>query len=186
MAKKKKKKLRTGRLVLFIVLVLLIIALVGAVLFLLLRDRTGSSGDSTEATTEASKQLDYEGGVVTSGDGFQAKVDEMYSKAAEGYASLEYKSDITSKDGENFTCYIANSVQNRYDMFVAIYTDDDLTDEVYLSGLIPIGSAMSSFKSEQKLSPGVYSGTIVMTQVESDNATMHSQVKYAVNISVQY
>lgn len=184
MAKKKKKKLRTGRLVLFIVLILLIIALVGAVLFLALRKGSGG-GSSEEPTTSASRELTYEGGVVTSGNGLQDAVDEMYSKAAEGYASLEYQNDIISTDGEHFTCYIANSLQNRYDMFVTIYADEDLKNEVYLSGLIPIGSAMNQFTSEKKLEKGEYSGTLVMTQVESDNATMHAQVSYTVTIKVQ-
>jgi hypothetical protein len=186
MAKKKKKKLRTGRLVLFIVLILLIVALVGAVLFLVLNRGSGSGGeDSTEATTVASRELTYEGGVVTSGNGFQQAVDEMYSRAAEGYAALEYENDITSEDGLNFKCYIANSLSNRYDMFVAIYLDDDLTDELYLSGLIPTGSAMEKFTAEHKVEPGSYSATLVMTQVESDNATMHAQVMHAVTVTVK-
>jgi hypothetical protein len=184
--KKKKKKLRVGRLVLFLVLILVIVALVGAVLYLTLgkKGSGGSSENPTEATTEA-RVLGYESGVVTSGDSLQSKVDEMYSKAAEGYAGLEYQNIITSTDGEHFTCYIANSLTNRYDMFVAIYVGDDLTNELYLSGLIPIGSAMDSFTGEKKLSSGTYNGTIVMTQVESDNATMHAQVSYAVTITVQ-
>jgi hypothetical protein len=183
--KKKKKKLRVGRLVLFLVLILVIVALVGTVLYLLLgKGKGGSSENPTEATTE-SRVLGYESGVVTSGDSLQSKVDEMYSKAAEGYAGLEYQNTMTSNDGEHFTCYIANSLTNRYDMFVAIYVGDDLTNELYLSGLIPIGSAMENFTAEKKLASGTYNGTIVMTQVESDNATMHAQVSYAVTITVK-
>ena len=56
--------------------------------------------------------------VVEDPDALQKAVDEMYAHAAEGGVTLEYKNDARSTDGENFSCYIANAAENRYDMYL--------------------------------------------------------------------
>ena len=65
--------------------------------------------------------------VVEDPDALQKAVDEMYAHAAEGGVTLEYKNDARSTDGENFSCYIANAVENRYDMYLQIFADSELT-----------------------------------------------------------
>jgi NADH:ubiquinone oxidoreductase subunit 3 (subunit A) len=170
-----------------VIALVLVIALAVAVVALV-SGKNGSreeTDSTTEETTTAPRVLSYEGGVVAvDSDSFNKQVQEMYSKAAEGTAALEYKGDAYSTDGKTFSCYIANSQLNSYDMYVGLYEDDALTKEIYLSGLIPIGSAMEQFKSNYTLPKGDYECTLVMTLVESDHTTMHSQVAYTVNLHV--
>jgi hypothetical protein len=195
MAKKKKKKLKVGRLVLFIVLLLLIVALVVAVVCLLLgRDKgtTKEEEETTAATTTAYiepttsslGQLGYESGVVVTNKGYQEQINEMFSQAAEGYASLEYQNNALSNDGQNFTCYFANAKENKYDMFITLYADSALTQQIYLSGLIPPGSAIDHFTTSKLLDKGTYDCVLVMTQVEDDHSTLHAQVSYTVTLTV--
>jgi NADH:ubiquinone oxidoreductase subunit 3 (subunit A) len=188
MAKKKKKKLRKGRIFALIIIVVLIVALAAAVVALV-SGKNGSREEAESTTTPeettTARELTYEGGVVAvDSDSFSKQVSEMYSKAAEGTAALEYKNDAYSTDGQNFTCYIANSKLNSYDMYIGMYEDSALTKEIYLSGLIPIGSAMEQFKSNYTLPKGDYTCTLVMTLVESDHTTMHAQVAYTIDLHV--
>jgi NADH:ubiquinone oxidoreductase subunit 3 (subunit A) len=199
--KKKKKKLKVGRLVLFIVLLLLIVVLAVAVVSLLLGRDKGSESTGENETTKATQaptttayiepttsslgQLGYESGVIASDkDSLQKQVDEMFSKAADGYAELEYENSANSTDGQNFTCYVANSKSNKYDMFITLYEDSTFTNQIYLSGLISPGSAIDHFTLSKTLDEGSHDCVLVMTQVADDHSTMVAQVSYTLTLAV--
>lgn len=109
-------------------------------------------------------------------DAFQKAVDEMYRKAEEGTMALEFKNTAISKDGVNFDLYLANSDSNSYDMFIAIYSDNALTDQLFLSGLLRPGTAFSTITLDHALEPGTHTVYVVHTQVEEDLNTIHAQV----------
>ena len=109
-------------------------------------------------------------------DALQKAVDEMYKKAAEGSIALEFKNTAISKDGVNFELYLANSESNSYDMFIAIYGDAELTDQLFLSGLLRPGTAFSTLTLDHALEPGTHTVYVVHTQVEEDLETIHAQV----------
>lgn len=113
--------------------------------------------------------LGYAANVVTDDpETLQQMVDEMMSKPQEG-VSLEYKNVMVSNDGVNFNCYIANSADNAYDMFVTIYSDPTLTHELYRSELLRPGSRFELIAFKEQLDPGTYTGYLVHTQVYGDN-----------------
>lgn len=99
-------------------------------------------------------------------DAFAKAMDKMLEES-EGYGmSLEYKHIAESSNGKDFTCYLANSAENQYDMFIAIYGDEALTDELFLSGLLRPGTAFDHITLNRALEPGVTNCTVAFTQVE--------------------
>lgn len=157
----------------------------------------GGDGDSStggSAASSAPQRIGYatEGVVATDPETLQDAVDEMYKEAQEPGVSLEYKDIAISNDGKNFRCYIGNSEKNAYDMFIAIYADAALTDELFLSELLRPGSRFEEITLEQTLSPGVHTAYIVYTQVvDEENSedvmvqTIHAQVATTINLEVR-
>jgi len=114
-------------------------------------------------------RLDYaEEGVtiVDDEDALQKQYDEMIAAAQEQGMTLVYKNDAYSTDGITFDCYLTNDAQNPYDMFVAIYADENFTDELYLSKLLRPGTAFSEIKLNHALTPGDHMVYVAYTQIE--------------------
>jgi hypothetical protein len=105
--------------------------------------------------------------VVDDEDALQKAVDDMYESAKQQGMTLSYQNDAYSTDGVTFDCYIANHPSNAYDMFVAIYGDENYTDELYLSKLLRPGTAFDYIQLERKLDPGDYTVHLAYTQVET-------------------
>lgn len=162
-----------------IVFLLAAVLLVLAVLLFFVLGRGNEPEDDTP-------KLAYAEGVtvVEDPDALQKAIDEAYAKAAEGGVALEYKGDASSEDGVNFICYIANAVRNKYDMYIQIFADSELTDQLYLSGLIRPGSAFDHLELEHPLGSGTNTVYCVFTQVEEDLETVHAQVVVTMNFSV--
>lgn len=150
----------------------------------------GSPAAETDPPEESSEQqtpkIGYAEGVtvVEDPDALQKAVDEMYEKAAEGGVGLEYQNDAFSTDGTNFECYIANAANNKYDMYIQIFADDALTDELYLSGLLRPGTAFDKLELEHSLDVGDHRVFVAFTQVEEDLATIHAQVMVTMDFHV--
>jgi len=183
---KEKKTNNRLAIILASVVGILLIATIVVLVIVLTKTRYQNVTDTSNGNGQTqSNVIGYEANVVTTDEEtLQKLVDEMVSKAAEGTMALEMKTEAVSSDGTNFDCYIANSVSNNYDMFVVIYLDET-QEELYRSGLIPLGSRIEKFTSSVKLSPGTYVGTIVYNQVEDDQATIHSQVNIGLQLIVQ-
>ena len=161
-------KTQSGKKWLVPALLVVIIALLAAVLFM---RSCQAEPAKTDAPEDSTPKIGYAQGVtaVEDPDALQKAVDEMYAEAAKGGITLEYKNDASSDDGENFTCYIANAVENKYDMYIQIFADIDLTDHITL---------------DHALDPGTHEVYVAFTQVEEDLETIHSQVVVTMNFSV--
>lgn len=111
----------------------IIALLLGVVAFLLIRPATTNIDDQGVPkigyATEATVLLDQQS--------LQAAMDEAMANARDGNIGLYYQNDATSNDGINFDCFIGNSSSNVYDMFLTIFADAELTDQIFLSGLVP-------------------------------------------------
>lgn len=115
--------------------------------------------------------------VVDDPDALQKAVDEMYEMAAQRGTTLSYKNDAFSSDGITFDCYLANHPDNQCDMFVAIYADEEYTDELYLSKLLRPGTAFNEIKLNHALTPGDHTVHAAYTLVEEVDGqqTIHDQ-----------
>jgi hypothetical protein len=97
--------------------------------------------------------------------------------------TLEMKTSAESSDGLNFSCELANASENRYDMFLTLYLDET-GEELYRSGLIPLGMEIHGFTINRKLNPGTYNATLVYNQVNDDKSTIHSTINVGLTLTV--
>ncbi len=145
---------------LIVVIVGLIAVIVVMALFLLFRQAPDGDTSRVGYATEATVMLDQ--------NSLQAAMDEAMENAKDGNVALLYRNDAYSENGTDFTCYIVNSNSNKYDMFLTIYADEALTDQVFLSGLVPPGSGFEQITLDRALDPGDHTAYVVLTQVDTD------------------
>lgn len=134
-----------------------------------------------------------DGGVIGYADGvtvvddesaLQAAVDKMLEDADKEMVA-SYQNQAVSDDGKTFTCYIANSEYNEYDMFIALYTDlSGDAEPLYLSGLMRPGEAFREITLDEALDKGTHDVYLVMTQVEDDHSTIHGQSVVTIQMQV--
>lgn len=148
-----------------IILLLLLVALMGVVLAVVLL-----RGGSQDGPDNGSPAIGYatEASVLLDEDALQAAVDEAIENAKNGRVALRYQNDAYSDDGQTFSCYIANDTANLYDMFITIYADAALTDQLYLSGLVPPGSGFEEITLDHALPSGDNTVYVALTQVDTD------------------
>jgi len=167
-------------LIILIIIIVLLLAAVGVVLALFL----GKEKPEDNQTSDNGGIIQYEGGVVNFDD-IQEKYDEAQRKANEGSVGVSYVPSAVSEDGVHFTCDIDNPVSNARDMYLNIYTDTTYEEQILLTGLIPPGSGIREFESEIPLDPGTYETVLVMTLVEDDHSTLHSQTQVVYRLTVK-
>lgn len=167
-----------------IVIAAIIIALlIGVVVFLLVRQTTTiADGDVPKIgySMEAKVLLDQ--------DALQAAADEAIRNARENRIALRYKNDAHSTDGKTFSCLLANSPSNLYDMFITIFADAEMTDQVYLSELVPPGSGFEEITLDRALEKGDHTMTVVLTQVDTNEdgeQVLKNQVSHTVEFHVE-
>lgn len=161
-----------------IILLLVVIAALGVRVLL-------PSGGEEPGTGTENNGMAYEANIVVDdADALQDAVNRLYEKAKEGQMALEMQTVANSEDGTNFTCYLANAAKNNYDMFMVLYLDDT-QQEIYRTGLIPIGARMETFVLEETLEPGSHEATLVFNQVEDDRETIHAQVNVGLTLVVK-
>ena len=170
------KKNTTKILVCVIVVLVLAIGALAAAVLLKPEEDTGSGiGYAADV------------GVILTEEELQAAMDEAQRNANNGGVALRYKNGAYSEDGENFECYIVNSAGNLYDMFLTIYADLEMTDQLFLSGLVPPGSGFEKLKLDHPLEKGDHTVYVAVTQVDRDeegNETIVNQVVHTMDFHV--
>ncbi len=162
----------------------LVVIIAALVFFLLFRQGDVTIGDNNTPlvgyAANATVMLDQ--------NSLQAAMDAAMAKAADGNVALLYKNNAYSSNGTDFTCYIVNSPANRYDMFLTIYADANLTDQIFLSGLVPVGSGFEQITLDRALEPGDHSVNVVVTQVDTDEdgvQVIKNQVAHTMDFHVE-
>jgi len=175
------EKKKNSMTIVIALLCALLVVMVVAIVFLLRRPAQGeppaASGPKIGYATEGVT-------AVEDPEALQKAVDEMMETPPNAM-TLEYRNDATSTDGENFECYIANAVENDYDMFIAIYGDNEMSDELFVSQLLRPGSAFETLKLNHSLEEGTHRVNVAFTQVEEDLETIHAQLVVTMDFHVQ-
>lgn len=165
------------------VVIVLLLVVIGVLLFVVLGKKDEKQPEVENVSRDGGIAYDASA-VATDEESLQKAVDELVEKAKEGSMALEMKPEAIGEDGETFECMLANSVKNKYDMYMTLYLDDT-QEEIYRSGLIPVGKKIDSFKINKKLDKGTYVCTLVYNQVEDDHSTIHAQVNVGLNLVVR-
>jgi hypothetical protein len=105
--------------------------------------------------------------VVHDEDEFASAIQQAIENAENSAVALEYQNEAYSRDGVNFSCYVANSVNNLYDMFIQIFADETYQDELFLSQLLRPGQAFETLKLNHSLPTGTTRVYVAMTQVDT-------------------
>lgn len=146
------------------VIVGLVVIIMALVFFLLFRQNTTDLDDDgtplISYATEAHVMLDQES--------LQAAMDAAMENAKDGNVSLLYKNNAYSTNGTDFECYIVNAAANKFDMFLTIYADAAMEDQLFLSGLVPPGSGFENITLDRALESGDHEVIVVVTQVDTD------------------
>ncbi|MDL2302127.1 hypothetical protein LJC58_07220 [Lachnospiraceae bacterium OttesenSCG-928-D06] len=163
--------------ILLVVIILLVMVFAGVMLYLFM-NKTEEQPETTSNGIAVESNL-----ILDDPKTLQDAVDDMYKKAEEGYMTLEMKVDAYSTDGQNFTCFLANADGNSYDMYMVLYLDDT-QEEIYRSGMIPIGARIETFTTNKKIEPGTYMCTLVYNQLEEDGETLHAKVNVGLTLNI--
>lgn len=168
--------------IVILILSVLLAAAVGVLVYLLLRKPPAA---------EEVKRMGYaEGAVVETGvtvvdeDSLQDAADFLFLNDDTSEIALEYRNNPKSNDGKNFVCHIANAADNVYDMYIAVYSDSDCTDELFRSDRLTPGTALDSLTLARTLEPGGHELTVAFIQVEDGEETVHAQTLITMDFTV--
>jgi len=158
-----------------------IVAAIAIVAVVLLKNSgTASSQPVIGYAAEAKVMLDQ--------NALQAAMDEAVKNAEDGRVGLKYRNNAYSDDGLNFECYIVNSQVNAYDMFLTIFADAEMKDQIFLSELVPPGSGFENITLDHALEVGTHTVYVTLTQVklnENNEQVIHNQVTYTMDFHVR-
>lgn len=138
----------------------------GAIIDAINRNNEGDGGNGTVVN---GMTVDYEmnAKVFLDQNSLQAAMDEAMRNAQQRNVALHYRNDASSRDGQTFECYIANSSGNLYDMFLTICADSEMKDELFLSKLLRPGTGYDSITLNRALEPGNHTVYVAVTLVET-------------------
>lgn len=179
-----KEKSNTKLKVVFAVVIVALLAVIGVLVYKLTHIPEPEAPQVQESVQPEGNLFDYDDSAVAIDEDSLAKaLSDMADKVKDGNMSLEMKTTASSSDGLNFSCKLANAPENRYDMFMTLYLDET-GEELYRSGLIPLGMEINNFQISRKLAPGTYESTLVYTQVNDDKSTVHASVNVGLTLNV--
>lgn len=173
-------------IILISVIGVIVIGILTAILIIVIGKENAPAEATDPMDNVVNGQIQYDDNVVLidDGDDIQAAYDAAKKKVEEGMIGLQYNNVATSSDGVNFDCVLGNSDTNSYDIYYDLYTDMNMSQRVFITGLIPPGSGITSFKSQVKYEPGTYEAILVITQVEDDHSTIHATLNVVLTLVV--
>lgn len=171
---------------------LVIVALLLVVIIVVLLKPGGEADNPVETPPDVTVEdngtpkIGYAQGVTVVDDesSLQDAVNKMFEDAQNEMVA-SYKNQAVSEDGKTFSCYIANSEYNEYDMYIALYESMSTDAEpIFLSGLMRPGEAFREITLDKALDKGTHTVYLAMTQVEDDQATIHGQSVVTIQMEV--
>lgn len=147
------------------------------------------SGQNSQPEEDNSLKIGYsaDAKVMLDEDSLQAEVKKALEESQNSNVALKYQNDAFSENGKDFTCRILNSSANPYDMFLTIYADGELTDQLFLSELVPPGSGFEEITLDRALEPGDHTVYVALTQVtlnEEGEQVIKNQVVHTMDFHV--
>lgn len=155
----KKSVLSTKLVVAIAALIVVVIGATGVIVYMLTHNgETAGDGMTIGYATNASVFLDQ--------DSLQAAMDEAMKNS--DTIGLWYKNNAFSTDGVNFDCFIGNSASNLHDIFLTIFADGEMKDQIFLSQLLRPGTGFEQIRLSHPLDVGTTTVYVVVTTVDVD------------------
>jgi hypothetical protein len=165
--------------VILIIVIIILLAVIGVLAWMVLHPKQETGSEEMPAD----EGIAYDTGVVAvDQESLQDAIDKMMAK--DGTMALEMKMNAYSGDGVNYDCDIANSPRNRYDMYMILYLDET-QEELYRSGLIPVGKRIDHLTVSRALESGTHNCSLTFVQVEDDHKTTHATLTVGLNLVVE-
>lgn len=177
MTDEKKSSNKTVVILLIIVIVLL---LAGGVTFFLLN---GKKPAETETSGGKQIPLEVNAGVLNP-DKMKEWNESILRDMEDNQIPIAFSPTAISTDGTNFTCEIGNPPGAKYLMYLDMYSDVSLSEEVYLSGLLQPGQGITSFTTTKAFPKGETDIVLVFTTVQDDRQTLVAQTMVALTLAV--
>lgn len=178
MAEETKSSNKKIIIILIIIIVLLLAG--GAVFFIMNNNRSG-----TESDTTSGKQIPLEinAGVLT-GDKLKEWNESVLRDMEDTQIPMVFSPTAISKDGKNFSCEIGNPPGAKYYMYLDMYSDTTLSEEIYLSGLLDAGQGITTFQTNKTFPKGETDIVLVFTTVREDRQTIVAQTMVYLTLQV--
>lgn len=124
-------------------------------------------------TEETSTSIGYasEGVMVLDDDSDTPAIDPTKSRGV----GVMFQNDAYSTDGQTFNCYIGNPERNERDMFIAIYSDNTLSEELFVSQLLQPGTGFNTITLNRALEEGDHRLVVALTLVEGEEEALYAQ-----------
>ncbi len=178
MTEEKKSSKKTLIILLIIVIILLLAG--GITAFVLMK----ADKEPTESTTGGKQiPLEVNAGVLNP-DKLKNWNESALQEAQDTQIPISFSPTATSADGTNFLCEIGNPPGAKYYMYLDIYSDTTLQEEVYLSGLLEPGKGITSFKTNRPFPKGETDAVLVLTTVQDDQQTIVAQTMVVLTLQV--
>ncbi len=172
-----------------IILLVIIIALIiagGTALILVLNRSNDDGGQQNGADGTAGKQIPLEVSAgVLSPDKLKEWNEQALKEMEDNQIPMIYAPTANSADGVNFKCDIGNPEGAKYYIYLDLYSDATLSEEVYLSGLIEPGKGITSFTTNRAFPKGETDAVLVFTTVQDDMKTIVAQTMVVLTLSVK-
>ena len=178
MAEERKSSNKKIIVILIIIIVLLIGGGVAFALVMNAKNNSAESGNDKVIPTEVNAK-------VLGPDAMKEWNESVLAEMEDNQVPMVFAPNAISKDGENFTCEIGNPPGAKYLMYLDMYADTELKDEIYLSGLIEPGQGITEFKTNKKFPKGETDVVIVFTTVQEDRQTIVAQTMMYLTLQVE-
>lgn len=178
MAEEKKSSNNKIVIILIIVIVLL---LAGGAVFFIMNNKSDKEGD----TTTSGKQIPLEVNAgVLNPDKLKEWNESVLAEMEDNQIPIMFSPTAISKDGKNFSCEIGNPPGAKYYIYLDMYSDTTLSEEVYLSGLLDGGQGITTFETSKTFPKGETDIVLVVSTVQEDRKTIVAQTMVALTLQV--
>lgn len=176
-----KKQSSNKLLIIIIILLVVVICVGGIVAFLLISKSSEKDTELIEVHDDGTVEiLGNDTNVILPGDDpIDFKEDQR--KADAGMMDVDFKNVITITNGKDGKCDISNPGTNNYDMYVSMWLNET-QEEIYRSGLIPLGAKIEQLELNRSLEPGEYTGIMVYNQLEDNKIVSQVNVEITFNV----
>ncbi len=175
------EKKSSNKTVIIILIIIILLLLAGGATFFILN----ANNKPSESEETGGKQIPLEiSAGVLSPDQLKNWNEEALKEAEDNQIPVIYTPTATSTDGVNFECEIGNPKGAKYYMYLDMYSDSSLEEEIYLSGLLEPGKGITSFSTSKTFPKGETDTVLVLTTVQEDQKTIVAQTMVYLTLQV--